>query len=799
MRDRTPLRAACAGAWAVGMLHAVSAAAEGAAAPPVNPATTQELPQVLIIGTAPLRDVGQPLEEVPTQVQTATAADLRRQQSLDIAEYLNNNFSGISVNESQNNPFQVDVNYHGFTASPLLGAPQGMSVYVDGVRVNEAFGDTVNWDLIPESAISSLSLISGSNPTFGLNTLGGALSVQTKSGHDYPGTSVQGYAGAFGRYALEGETGGARGPFDYFLSANYFNEDGWRDFSPSKVRQVFGKVGWETESTDIDLSYAWADTRLTGNGPAPQDMLAYQRASIYTAPDFAHNTLNFINATGTQFLDRELLLSGDLYYRHLRTRTNNGDINDDNYRSGDYDGPAIDCGAPPASHADVAFCANAVNRASSLVQETAGAGIQLTATRDLFGLKNYAALGTSYDHSDQAYGQSFQYATLTALRQTVAIEDPNNPNQTVTSVSGTSRILGVYLTDTVSPSTLLHVTASARYNHINETLGGYSIDTDLADFGDGFDQRGVLSGDHSYRRVNPALGFTVTPSEALTFYANYNEGSRAPTVVELGCSDPQKPCGLPNAFLSDPDLQQVVSRTLELGARGALADAALTWSLGLFSTDNADDIQFVATTTSQGYFTNVGKTRRRGLDVALGGKLAALSWHVSYSFIDATYRSSFQISADGNSSADANGNIQVTPGDRIPLVPRNTGRLRLDYALTPDWDLGASIIASSGSYLHGNENNANQPDGAQVLGSGTIGGYCVVNMDTSYRLGRRADLFVKVVNVLDRQYATAGFLTGSAFDADGSFRPDPQTWASRNSVSPAQPFAVWAGVRVHWD
>jgi iron complex outermembrane recepter protein len=282
--------------WGVASLPGTAAAQDAPGNPPLaNPATAQELPQVLIIGTAPLRELGQPLSEVPASVQTATSTDLKRQQSLGVADYLNNNFSGISVNESQDNPFQVDVNYHGFTASPLLGTPQGMSVYVDGVRVNEAFGDTVNWDLIPDSAISSISLMSGSNPTFGLNTLGGALSVQTKSGHDYPGTSLEGSGGSFGRYAFEGETGGASGPFDYFLSANHFDEDGWRNFSPSKVKQLFGKVGWETERTDLDLSYTWADTRLTGNGPVPQSMLAYQRESIYTAPDLTHNTLNFID------------------------------------------------------------------------------------------------------------------------------------------------------------------------------------------------------------------------------------------------------------------------------------------------------------------------------------------------------------------------------------------------------------------------------------------------------------------------------------------------------------------------
>ena len=402
-----------------------------ATAPLANPATAQELPQVLIIGTAPLRELGQPLSEVPANVQTATSTDLKRQQSLGIADYLNNNFSGVSVNESQDNPFQADVNYHGFTASPLLGTPQGLSVYVDGVRVNEAFGDTVNWDLIPESAISTISLMSGSNPTFGLNTLGGALSVQTKSGHDYPGTSLEGYGGSFGRYAFEGETGGASGPFDYFLSGNYFDEDGWRNLSPSKVKQLFGKVGWETDRTDLDLSYTWADTQLTGNGPVPESMLAYQRESIYTAPDFTHNTLNFVNATGTYFLDKQLLLSGNLYYRHLRTRTLNGDANDDNYLSEDYGGPAIDCTAAPAEPCRMSPTVRTASIAHRRSRRRRSApACSSTATNDLFRLKNHFVLGASYDHSDDDYGQAFQYASLTPLRQTVAIDDPNNPNQT---------------------------------------------------------------------------------------------------------------------------------------------------------------------------------------------------------------------------------------------------------------------------------------------------------------------------------------------------------------------------------
>jgi outer membrane receptor protein involved in Fe transport len=771
---------------------------------PKNAATAHELPQITVIANSPLSGLGLPLNYVPSNVQTADSKDLQRQQSLDLADFLNNNFSGINISESQDNPFQPDINYHGFTASPLLGTPEGLSVYVDGVRVNESFGDTVNWDLIPESAISTVTLQSGSNPLFGLNTLGGSLVVQTKSGHDNPGTEIEAYGGSFGRRAFQAETGGELGHFDYFLTANYFDETGWRDLSPTHVYQVFAKAGWQNDKTDVDVSYSYADTSMIGNGTTPESMLDFRREAIYSAPDFTHNIMNFVNANATQFLSDTLLLSGNVYFRQLITGSNNGDINDDNYLSDDYSGPPIDCTAPLVNLVDNAYCANGINRGSRLTQRTTGVSVQLTESADVFGSKNQAVFGASYDHSTDTYAQTFQYATLTPERTAISNMNPGNPAVTVNSLSGVNEILGIYLTDTFSPSSLLHFTGSIRYNRSHETLNGFSVDTDVGDAGDGFNEPIDLLEDHVFVRVNPAFGFTVTPSEELTLFADYNQASRTPTVIELGCSNPDEPCGLPNDFASDPDLKQVVSRTFELGARGSFADKTMNWSVDLYHTVNSNDIQFVATSISEGYFANVGNTRRQGLDLAIGGKVARLTWHAVYSYVDATYQSNFLINSESNSTADENGDIQVTAGDRIPLIPRHTGRLALDYDINGHWDIGANVIAASGSFLHGNENNANQAggtngEGAFVSGSGWISGYTVLNLNSTYHFGKSADLFVRVVNVLDKRYATAGFLTGNVFEPNGAFRPDPDDWTNENAVSPAQPRAVWVGMRFRWN
>jgi outer membrane receptor protein involved in Fe transport len=765
-----------------------------------NPATAQELPQVTVIGTTPLGGLGLPLNQIPSNVQTADSEQMQRQQTLDLADYLNNNFSGVNASESADNPFQLDINYHGFTASPLLGTPEGLSVYLDGVRVNESFGDTVNWDLIPQSAISTVTLMSGSNPVFGLNTLGGALSVKTKSGHDNPGTEFEAYGGSFGRRSFEGETGGELGNFDYFLTGDYFDETGWRDNSPTRVYQGFGKVGWQNDKTDVDLSYTYADTSLWGNGATPESMLDYRREASYT-PDFTANLLNFVNLTGTQFLADKLLLSGNAYYRRLTTSVINGNVND-SYLS-DYTGPAFDCAASYQSLGALTYCSPGQNATSTLLQRTKGAALQLTDSQDLFGWMNQAVLGADYSDSDDVFSEAYQYGGLTADRSLIYETSPFN-DETVISLTGSNKIYGAYLTDTLSPNKLLHFTASVRYNRNTETLNGYSIDTDIGDFGSGFNQPTALMGDHTFSRANPAFGFTVTPTDALTFYADYNEASRAPTVIELGCANPAAPCGLPNDFASDPDLRQVVARTVELGARANLADQRLVWSADVFRTVNSNDIQFVATATNAGYFDNVGNTRRQGLDLSLGGKEGGFNWHLTYSFVDATFQSNFAVSAASNSSADANGNILVQPGDRIPLIPKHTGRLVLDYDLTPQWNIGGNVIAASGSYLHGDENNANQAGGtnaagAHISGTGWISGYTVVNLQSTYHITKRAEIFARLVNLLDKQYATAGFLTSGSFNPNGSFIPNPNNWPNENAVSPAAPRAIWAGVRVKWE
>ena len=195
--------------------------------------------QMDVVEASPLAGFDVPVAQVPAPVQSVTTEDIQQSGSLDLADFLNKRLAGVNVNESQENPYQPDVNYRGYTASPLLGTPQGISVYFDGVRLNQPFGDVVSWDLIPKIAISEATLMPGSNPLFGLNTLGGAIAITTKDGNSSPGTMLTATGGSYNPASIRIRTRRTNGAFNWYLAGNAFHDDGWRPLSPSDVHQVF--------------------------------------------------------------------------------------------------------------------------------------------------------------------------------------------------------------------------------------------------------------------------------------------------------------------------------------------------------------------------------------------------------------------------------------------------------------------------------------------------------------------------------------------------------------------------------
>jgi len=747
-----------------------------------NKAEVLELETVEVVGTTPLPGIGVPINQVPANVQAASGKSLNEQKSLNIAEFMDSNLGSVTINDTVGNPYQPDVVYRGFTASPLLGTPQGLSVFLDGVRVNEPFGDIVNWDLIPANAIANINLIPGSNPLFGLNTLGGALSVHTKSGDSNPGVSATVTGGSWGRKEFEFEAGGKKDLFDFFLATNLFQEDGWRTASSSDVKQLFSKLGWQDEKNNLDLSVMLANNTMNGIQGLPLEMLGNSKQA-YTAPDNIKNQLAMITLNGSHFISDDRLLAGNVYWRHDQANGFNSNLNNN------YPGDGV------VSLSTSGTCSGAIAPspcdpyASNVVTTTDtngyGGSVQLTLMDDLLGHKNQMTGGLSADFGRTSFSSDTQIANVVGF-DTLSIQPITTP-QTV-RLTANNDYYGLYGTDTFSINPKIHLTLSGRYNLAIVNLSGTSLDITDATL-----VPGDLNGNHRYNRFNPAVGLNFNPSNSLSLYGGYNEGMRAPSPIELACADPSHPCALPNAFGGDPNLQKVVSRTWEGGIRGHLNDQ-LNWNAGVFRTGNSDDIQFIASGTSgSGYFQNVGKTLRQGIELGLTGKVDQFSFVANYSYVEATFQTPFTESSSSNSASDANGNIQVGKGDTIPGVPRHTLKLRLGYDLTPVWSVGGNIIATSSQYPRGDENNQDA--------NGKIPGYTVINLDTHYTYSRNWKVFAKMTNVFDRNYATFGLLGSNEFTGPGnSFSSNPGTWNNNDQFrTPAAPRAGWVGITYEFN
>ena len=813
------------------MLAAMPAAAQ------VNPSQVQPA-EIIVTAPTPLSDVGEDTLAYPAR--TASDEELEASHAASVTDYLRRMTGGIFVNDVQNNPLQPDINYRGFTASPLLGTAQGLALYMDGVRLNQPFGEVVSWDLLPKSAIRSMSLVPGSNPLFGRNSLGGALSVRTKDGRSDPGFELEASTGSFRRRLLEAQAGGlGPGGLDWFVSGDWFKERGWRDHSPSEALQLFGKLGWSDTATRVALTGSFADTDLNGNGLQEMRLLEADRSSVYTHPDNTRNRSGLANLTLRRDLSERLTFSGNLFWRDIRTHTFNGDINDDALGENVYQPNAAERAALTAAgytgfplsgetQANTPFpqwrcianvllnsepnekCNGLANRTANRQREWGATG-ELTLRTPIAGHENALTLGFAYVRSRAHFTQSSQFGYLSADRGIVPVagpgafadgtQDSENAFDARVDLSARTTSFSLYALDSLDIGRL-HVDLSARYD--NTAIRNRDAITP----GGG---TGSLDTDQRFERVNPALALRYAVTPAITLDAAIAQTSRAPSAIELGCADPESPCRLPNALAGDPPLAQVVARTVEGGINASAR--GITARIGLFRTVSSNDILFVADDTAGfGYFRNFGRTRRQGFDVDLTASWGPVRLSGHYTFLDATYRSAETVGGAANSSADHaapgfEGEIEIAKGDRIPLIPRHVFKAAATFAPSDRLSLTFDMIAMSGVLARGNENGEHEADGTYYLGPGRTAAYAVFNLGVEVRPVKALTLFAQVSNLFDKRYANAAQLGATGFDASGNFIARPfaapvidgeRPLASSTFYSPGAPRSVQAGARLRF-
>jgi len=743
---------------------------------------------ITVIGTTPLPGSFIDADKLPGANRTLSSQDIARSGTPSVTRALNDQLGSVSLNDDLDDPFQPDILFRGFEASPVLGTPQGLAVYQNGVRINEAFGDTVNWDLFPDIAINRVDVLSA-NPVYGLNALGGAVVLTMKNGFTYQGGEAELSGGSWGQRQISLQYGAQDGPWAVYAAGRALEEDGWRDVSPDSLRQFYGTLGYHQGPLTLDLSFTGANNRLAGQSPAPVQELAVGRSLVFTNPQSTINEVEFVTLNGGYALSDILSVQANAYYREFRQSVVNGNTTNDTACTGDVlagslcqsDGLTPLAGRGGGLLPDISSGGTlpiGENDFEQIRSVSVGGSLQMTSSHRLFDHDNHFALGGSLDSDGTDFQSGAEIGVigpgLRVAHSGLFVSTPEGTGWTATpvSLSATTHYYSLFASDTFDVTEALSITASGRFNY---------AEVDLSD------QIGrALSGNNHYGRFNPAVGFTDKLTDGLTFYAGYAENNRVPTPGEIECSDPAAPCLLPSSLSSDPPtLKQVVSHSYEAGLRGSWN--ALSWTAGLFRTDIDDDIYGVATSISTGYFQNIGGTRRQGAELGLRYRADGLSLFADYSYVDASFLSDLLVHSPSNPLQDANGNIPATKGDRLPGIPRHRLKAGADAEVREGWIVGGTVAWVSDRYYRGDEANLLAP----------LAGYALVNLHSSYDVTQWMTLTLRIDNVFNARYANFGVL------GDPSGIGAPGIPASGSSIdprfqSPGAPVSAFGGVKVRF-
>jgi iron complex outermembrane recepter protein len=796
-------------------------------------AATPAPPPAVEVRMSPVAGSELPIDKVPAGVSVVPSALIERAATASITEAINTYVPGATINEALGNALATDLQYRGFTASPLNGTPQGLAIYQNGVRMNEVFGDTMNWDLIPQIAIADIVIMSN-NPAFGLNALGGSVNVIMKDGFGFQGASVDSRVGSFGHKELAAEAGQRWGNWATYVAGEWIDDNGWRDVSPASAKRAYADLGVKGSGTEFHLNYTFADTFLGVVGPTPVELLDQRRANVFTSPQSFDNRMQMVNLTGSVSVTDTLKISGNTYYRGFKQTRPDGNVSeaiacdpagpnagllcfeeaDDVLFGRRANGSIVNVPIASLPNGDQTVLGG--NDHVAVDSFSYGGAVQAVSKAKLFDRPNQFLLGTSLDLGRaRAKSQSelgvLDPRSLAVSGLGIIIDQSLNPNLDAGDVEVTPVDLlvhtlyyGVYFMNTLDLTERLAVTVGGRYNFANIKLE---------------DQVGdALNGDHTFQRFNPMIGATYKLTPGLTAYAGYSESNRAPTPAELACADPLRPCLLENFLVSDPPLKQVVGRTVEAGLRGQVAagyagrDAlgaarsnTLAWNLGYFRTLLDNDILTVASPIQgRGFFINGGETLREGLEAAVNYRSDRLFLYASYALVNATFRNALEIASPNapvgvpcssfvadDPEDEAPNCAKVRPGDHIPSIPSHRLKFGFDYWVTPQWRIGADLIAVSNQFFRGDEGNDDRP----------LPGYAVVNLRTGYKVTDNVEVYGLVKNLFNTDYATFGtyFDTGALRNVagdpvgvgrNGTVLENPRT------ITPAAPFAVYGGVKV---
>ncbi len=695
--------------------------------------------------------------QVPASVHVVDAKEIAASRQFNAADALQRAAPGVSINDVGGNPSFPEVNYRGFVASPYAGTPQGLAVFQNGVRINEMWGDTVNWDLIPSVAIDRVAVETG-NPLYGLNAIGGAIVLDMKNGFTWQGTELDLRGGSFNRRQGAFQFGRQIGDFAIYGAGEALGNSGYRYFSGSQIKRFYGDIGWRGDNgAEVHANVTLGSNRFGASGPSPVEMADANKSSTYTTPQTYKNQVMMFDLNGQAQVNPTTKILGDIHYRGYNQARVDGNTTDF-----DCDGGSANCttgdGQPTSipnffnaagSDYTAGPALGAIDRTWTKIN-TLGFTAQLNNTDRILGFPNKLTVGVNLEHGYTNFTANEELGVLNSNFTVTGFNYfTNEPGAGIAPVklNVSNYYLGAYALDSLDLTDKLTATGGLRFNRASVQM---------------YDLSGTaLNSTNVFDHINPMGGLTYKITPQIAAYGSYSVANRAPTPLELGCSDPSRPCMIDSFLVSDPPLKQVTSNTIDMGLRGgfkpneALPDilkafpGMLQWSAGLFRTNAFNDILSIPSQiVGRGYFTNAGNTVRQGVELSTRYTDERLSAYVNYTLTDAYFNSQNFLGSPNNPAALAFGSpsVLVNPGAKLPSVAPHRFKVGADYAVTPRWKVGGDFVFATGPYLAGDW--ANQ--------FGTLPSYGTLNLRTSYDVTPALQLYALVMNATNTRVRSYG-------------------------------------------
>src|SRR4029079_2574146 len=426
---------------------------------------------------SPVEGSAIPIGSFPGAVGRGSAEDFNRTGYTYAPEVLQQTVPGVILGDAQGNVFQRNLQFRGYESSPVNGVPQGLAVYQNGVRIKESFRDIVNYDFLPDNAISGMTII-GANPVFGLNALGGALTIFMRDGFNYQGAELNVMGGSFGRYQGGLAVGGQSGSWGGFMALEGIHDDGYRDFSASRIRRMYADVGAKGDGTEFHLNFTGAANFVGVTAAAPEQLLDLNWANTFTSPQTTKNQVAMISSNGNIEVSPTWALQGVGYYRWFKQSHVDGNISEAEECQGIAGVMCIEgddnehlCGIGPGVNADGSIPEDIADPLGSLDQTsqlTNSFGFRRQAVNKdyIAGYKNQFLVGASYDRGNVAYGATSTLGSfgpkfvVNSLGIVLVAPDEVSPRDLTTI----NDYYVVYFSDTVYLTSELALTVGGRYN-----------------------------------------------------------------------------------------------------------------------------------------------------------------------------------------------------------------------------------------------------------------------------------------------------------------------------------------------